>query len=484
MYMKKLTSQVVMTYDDPVADTKYGKVRGLKTDGTYIFRGIRYAKAKRFHMPEEPDKWEGVKGAYSFGYVCSELNTPIAHDNDTVQHFYYPQNEHCQYLNIWTQHLDKSAKRPVMVWLHGGGWFSGSSVELISYDGENLSAYGDVVVVSVNHRLNVLGYLDLSEYGEEYANSGNVGLADLVASLKWVKENIENFGGDPDNVTIFGQSGGGGKVAYLLQTPAADGLYHRGIIQSGGTFGHGGADEVRHCGEVSRLAAKRILERLHIAPENVKEIETVPWEDLAQATMEAIWLIREEDGEEVSWEPVYDGKYFMGDPVDMGYRKETIGTPMIIGTCFSEFAGTHDRNYDEQPKALWSEEKADAIIADAQARADRIVSESEVMQKALEQSNQLLEQTNAQAQELIDNATTDSNNIRMSAISYTDEMLENLEKIMNHTMDSAGQKYNNFINSIQSCLDIVTRNRSELSPQGTPSNYSMIDDEPEEEEEE
>ena len=380
MYMKKLTSQVVMTYDDPVADTKYGKVRGLKTDGTYIFRGIRYAKAKRFHMPEEPDKWEGVKGAYSFGYVCSELNTPIAHDNDTVQHFYYPQNEHCQYLNIWTQHLDKSAKRPVMVWLHGGGWFSGSSVELISYDGENLSAYGAVVVVSVNHRLNVLGYLDLSEYGEEYANSGNVGLADLVASLKWVKENIENFGGDPDNVTIFGQSGGGGKVAYLLQTPAADGLYHRGIIQSGGTLGHGGADEVRHCGEVSRLAAKRILERLHIAPENVREIETVPWEDLAQATMEAIWLLREEDGEEVSWEPVYDGKYFMGDPVDMGYRKETIGTPMIIGTCFSEFAGTHDRNYDEQPKALWSEEKADAIIArtfgDKTARMNELFSKA------------------------------------------------------------------------------------------------------------
>ncbi len=118
-----------------------------------------------------------------------------------------------------------------------------------------------------------------------------------------------------------------------------------------------------------------------------------------------------------------------------------------------------------------AQQKADAIIADAQARADRIVSESEVMQKALEQSNQLLDQTNTQAQEMIDNATNDSNNIRLSAISYTDEMLENLEKIMNHTLDSAGQKYNNFINSVQSCLDIVTKNRSELSPQAAPSSY-------------
>lgn len=121
--------------------------------------------------------------------------------------------------------------------------------------------------------------------------------------------------------------------------------------------------------------------------------------------------------------------------------------------------------------------KADAIIADAQAKADRIVSESEVMQKALEQSNQLLEQTNAQAQEIIDSATTDSNNIRMSAISYTDEMLDNLEKIMSHTIETAGTKYSNFINAVQSCYDIVSKNRQELSPQAAPSSYTMAMDE-------
>ncbi|MBR3195643.1 MAG: carboxylesterase/lipase family protein [Clostridia bacterium] len=372
MYMKKLTSQVVMTYDDPVAETKYGKVRGLKTEDTYIFRGIQYAKAKRFHMPEEPDPWEGVKNAFAFGNACLELNTPVAHDNDIVQHFYYPQSERCQVLNIWTKHLEKDAKKPVMVWLHGGGWFSGSATELIAYDGENLAQYGDVVVVSLNHRLNVLGYLDLSDYGEKYRYSGNVGLADLVAALKWVKENIENFGGDPGNVTIFGQSGGGGKVAYLLQTPAADGLYHKGIIQSGGYLGHGGAEAHKHNREVSKKCAALTLKRLGIGEDEVSKIETVPWEDLAQATMEAIWLLREE-GESVSWEPVYDGDYFMGDPVDMGFRKETIGTPMIIGTCFGEFSGTHDRHFSETPKALWSAEEADAIMRRAFGdKADRV----------------------------------------------------------------------------------------------------------------
>ena len=129
-----------------------------------------------------------------------------------------------------------------------------------------------------------------------------------------------------------------------------------------------------------------------------------------------------------------------------------------------------------------AQQKADTIIADAQAKADRIVSDSEVMQKALEQSNQLLDQTNSQAQEIVDKATTDANNIRMSAISYTDEMLENLQKIMEHTVDISNQRYNNYINSVQSCLDIVKKNRSELEPSAAPSSYTVPDDEPEEDE--
>lgn len=363
MYMKKLTSQVTTTYDDPVANTNYGKVRGLKSDSTYIFRGIKYANAVRFHFPTEVEPWEGVREAFQFGHVCAELNTPIPHDQFIVPHFFYPQSEDCQYLNIWTQSLKRDAKRPVMIWLHGGGWFSGSSVELLAYDGENLSAASDVVVVSVNHRLNVLGYLDMSDFGEEYAGSANAGLADLVMALKWVRENIANFGGDPDNVTIFGQSGGGGKVVALMQTPAADGLYHRAIIQSGGPSGSG-KENVEKNRAISRKCAGLILKYLDIAPENVKAIETVDWYDLAQATMNAIWTIQNEDHERVGWGPIPDGKYYLGHPLDYGWRKESLKIPMLVGSVLGEFSGNFNQKIGDSIKNKWDEATLNGHLAD------------------------------------------------------------------------------------------------------------------------
>lgn len=219
--------------DQTVAQTKYGKVRGYCLDGNYAFQGIRYARAKRFQMPEEPESWDGIKDALSYGYVCRLLKQPELFDEVKIKRQFWLENEDCQYLNIWTPTLEKGAKKPVMVWLHGGGFDSGSSIEQTVYDGENLSRFGDVVVVSLNHRLNILGYLDLSELGEEYWNTGNLGNADIVAALRWIQDNIEGFGGDPGNVTLFGQSGGGMKVWSLMQTPEANHLFHKGIIQSG-----------------------------------------------------------------------------------------------------------------------------------------------------------------------------------------------------------------------------------------------------------
>ena len=137
-----------------------------------------------------------------------------------VPHMYWSEKEDCQNLNIWTPSIRDGRKRPVMVWLHGGGFSAGSSIEQLAYDGENLSRAGDVVVVSVNHRLNVLGYLDLSPFGEKYQDSANAGNLDLIAALEWIRDNIEGFGGDPENVTLFGQSGGGVKVWSLLQMPS------------------------------------------------------------------------------------------------------------------------------------------------------------------------------------------------------------------------------------------------------------------------
>ncbi len=355
MYMKKLVTEVTCTYDDPVAMTQKGAVRGLKTDSTYIFRGIKYADAERFHAPHETACWTGVKEAYQYGFVCSELTTPVPHDQFTVPHFFYPQNEHCQYLNVWTQSLDPERKRPVMVWLHGGGWFSGSSVELLSYDGENLSATDDVVVVSVNHRLNVLGYLDLSAYGEQYKDSANVGLMDLVAALEWVHKNIASFGGDPENVTIFGQSGGGAKVLALMQTPAADGLFHRAVMESGGMGGDGGPEGIREKRENAQETAALILKYLHIAPGEVEKIESVDWYDLAQATMNAIYVMNER-GRRVGWAPIPDGEYYLGHPLDVGFRKETVGIPLLAGTVLGEFSGNFDQEIGDRIKNRWDEE--------------------------------------------------------------------------------------------------------------------------------
>ena len=169
----------------------------------------------------------------AYGYITYPASPDSPNGDLTVTHRFWPKSEDCLNLNIWSQSIDPAAKKPVMVWMHGGGFASGSAIEMIAYDGANLSEYGDVVVVSINHRLNILGFLDLSDYGEKYQNSGNCGMADLVAALQWIHDNIAAFGGDPDNVTIFGQSGGGGKVSTLMQIPAADGLFHKVIVESG-----------------------------------------------------------------------------------------------------------------------------------------------------------------------------------------------------------------------------------------------------------
>ena len=264
------------TKTDPVVETKAGKLRGFQLDGTYAFHGVKYADAKRFHQPTPVEPWEGIKNALAYGYVCPMLQQDQPSNELMVPHRYWPLDENCQYLNIWTQHLDPNAKKPVLVWLHGGGFAAGSSIEHIAYEGENMSKYGDVVVISLNHRLNILGYLDLSPFGEEYKNSGNAGNADMVAALQWIHENIANFGGDPENVTLFGQSGGGMKVWTLMQTPAADGLFHKGVVQSGciDHFVSGNSTEQNGKAIVTALlAGTNLLTKDKIAEQSALEAE-------------------------------------------------------------------------------------------------------------------------------------------------------------------------------------------------------------------
>ena len=226
----------VSTPADDIVETTAGKIRGFRRGPVHIFKGIPYAAPTggeaRFMPPRPPEPWTGVRTTLSFGpvspqrvgFVGDELN--FLQDRDEGH-----QGEDMLRANVWTTGL--SGNRPVMVWLHGGGFTMGSSHHLPSFDGENLARRG-VVLVSVNHRLGVLGCLDLSEFGgADFAQSGNVGLLDLVMALHWVRDNIARFGGDPSNVTIFGESGGGVKVSTLMAMPAAKGLFHKAVVQSG-----------------------------------------------------------------------------------------------------------------------------------------------------------------------------------------------------------------------------------------------------------
>jgi para-nitrobenzyl esterase len=263
---------------DAVASTTYGKVRGFKRSSVYIFKGIPYGAdtggAARFLAPQAPKPWDEVRLALVYGPVCPQRpsnHAPIelmfVNDADAT----YP-DENCLSLNVWSESLDHSARRPVIVWLHGGGFTSGSSHELPVYDGENLARQG-VVLVSVNHRLGALGYMDLSAAGgEQFADSGNVGMLDLVLALKWIRDNVAQFGGDPARVTIFGHSGGGGKVSTLMAMPAAQGLFHRAIVTSGSfpnTTRAASAQELtaatlselglKDVGEMQRIDAARLI---------------------------------------------------------------------------------------------------------------------------------------------------------------------------------------------------------------------------------
>lgn len=333
----------------PVAQTKAGKLRGFVIDGTYTFHGIKYADAKRFQMPVPPAPWEGIKDAVSYGYVSPILNRETASGEVKVPHRYWPKDENCQYLNLWTQSLDPEAKRPVLVWFHGGGFRDGSSIEHVAYDGENLSRFGDVVVVTVNHRLNILGYLDLSPYGDKYKNSGNAGNADLVASLEWIQENITAFGGDPNNVTIFGQSGGGGKVSSLMQTPAANGLFHKGIIMSGvynGTQCPANPD--------SRPLIRGMLQELGLTEEDVAQLETLPYEALAEAYKKVSPPIQKAGGY-VGCVPL-PNDYYVGDPRQVGFTPHAKTIPVLVGSVLGEMStfgpGLPDRRSKTEEEQL------------------------------------------------------------------------------------------------------------------------------------
>ncbi|MGD1210584.1 MAG: carboxylesterase family protein [Candidatus Acidiferrales bacterium] len=315
--------------EGPMVETKSGIVRGVSADGVQIFKGIHYGAstegAMRFMPPVPPKHWTGVADALQYGTMAPQ-NLSAATGSDirvAMGDIFGPGGvgEDCLVLNVWTAGL--RGKRPVMVWLHGGG-YTGGSDGAPTYDGTNLARKQDVVVVGINHRLNVFGYLYLGGMGgEKYADSGNVGMLDCVLALEWVRDNIAHFGGDPNNVTIFGESGGGGKVSVLMAMPPAKGLFHKAIVESGSTLRVSTADE-------ADAAARKVLAQLKITPDRVDDLAKVPMNDMLAAT-------RAMTGpNSIRLGPVVDRRSLPRQPFDPDAPAQSANIPMLIGTNGTE----------------------------------------------------------------------------------------------------------------------------------------------------
>ena len=333
------TSRIEASSQTAVVTTQSGKVAGYAAGNLYVFKGIPYARAERFMPPQAPEKWEGIRSSRAYGPTCPQAVRGGWQSDEHSFAFDWDDGhpgEDCLRVNIWTPALADGKKRPVMVWLHGGGYAAGSGQELPSYDGANLARKGDAVVVTLNHRLNVLGFLDLSDFGEEYAASGNAGLLDLVAALQWVHDNIEAFGGDPSNVTIFGQSGGGGKVSTLMATPSAAGLFHKAIVQSGSMLR---TMESKY----SRRIGAEVLRRLGLTPSQVDRLKTIPYEQLLAAGEKAVAQVRAEAEKEgistfiFGWAPTVDGNVLPAQPFDPQAPEQSRDIPLLVGTTLHEF---------------------------------------------------------------------------------------------------------------------------------------------------
>ena len=317
---------------DPIATTNAGKIRGYTDHGINAFKGIPYGDdtAKhRFQPPVPPMPWDGVRDTLEFGPIAPQPQSQTPRQRTEL--FPLPKegtqvSEDCLHLNVWTPALRDGKKRPVLVYIHGGG-YSGWSSNVDAYDGVRLCQRGDVVVVSLNHRLNGFGYLYLAELGgPEFADSGNVGQLDLILALKWVRDNISEFGGDPGCVTIFGQSGGGAKCATLMATPAARGLFHRVWTMSGQQL----TGRTREHGTET---ARAVLAKLGLTPERIAELKTIPMEKLIAAMQGQTFA------------PVVDGRTLPRDPFSPDASPLSPDIPMVMGNTHDEttfFIGASD----------------------------------------------------------------------------------------------------------------------------------------------
>jgi para-nitrobenzyl esterase len=322
-----------------VAETAFGKIRGMDSNGIKIFKGIPYGAdtsgKNRFMPPAEPADWSGVRDALAYGHSAPQRDPAAAASPGglSVSGRDLPaEGEDCLVLNVWTPAIGSAGasgkKRPVMVWCHGGGFATGSGSSPDT-DGANLARRGDVVVVSLNHRLNVLGFADLGEFNPDFAASGDAGMLDIVRALKWVRANISQFGGDPNTVTIFGQSGGGRKVETLLAMPSAKGLFHRAIVESGAAVRVVDRD-------VAVRNAEQLLAKLGIDQKNVKALQQLPVEKIMAAYFAVVKDEPNVDPSFGGFSPAVDGKILPQHPFFPSASTVSAEVPVMIGNTRTE----------------------------------------------------------------------------------------------------------------------------------------------------
>jgi para-nitrobenzyl esterase len=314
-------------------DTSYGKVQGIENAGIKLFKGIPYGAdtggKNRFMPPKKPAPWKGVRECIGYGPVSPQTQADLR--SDYSQMIMWDRHvgdgrlgEDCLVLNVWTPGVDQ-AKRAVLVSFHGGGFATGSG-NFPGYDGAQLARFGDVVVVTVNHRLAAFGYTHLADLGAppEFASAGVCGVMDMTASLEWVRDNIANFGGDPSRVMIFGQSGGGAKTTTMLAVPAAKGLFQRAAIQSGSLIRLATKDRASE-------SAEKLLAKLNIPKSRIADIQKVSWQQLLQAQSAAM-------AERAGFSPVLDGKYLPHHPFDPSAPAESADVPIIVSSTLEDAA--------------------------------------------------------------------------------------------------------------------------------------------------